>query len=393
MRERYLKGKHSLFLFIFTIWFIAEILFNTTLDEVVPFDLDRVSSVIDYAIFLLLLIQIVFFQEYSASKLLGITLVTLPVAVSTLLSGSVRVMGTWMFIVAFKYTDLDDIVSMAYRILRVMLPLTVFLCLMGLLPDASNYRFGILRHAMGFNHPNYFGMKIFQFSACYVYLHWNTLKKRDVLWGVLTITLLYYVPHSVTSILCTAGLFMLTIVGRLLEKYKETLLEIFKTTLVILVFVCVIATVVITLYGMASPVCQALDAWMSYRLSYANRIYAVYGISLWGQKINSSYLLDSGYMDLILRSGILIYLMFFAGYIRNMVYHRKFTALYILLCTFALYGIMEYGVYLIARNIFLLSFADVLYSERGSRLVKNCSKADLEMKREKKDESSCYYIA
>lgn len=373
MKEQYLKGKCNLFLFAFAIWFIAEILFNTTLDDVVPFNLEKMSGVIDCAIFLLLLIQIVFFQEYSVRELLGIVLITLPVFVSTLLSGSIRVMGTWMFIVAFKYTGLDEIVSLAYRILRVMLPAIIFLCLIGLLPDASNYRFDILRHAMGFNHPNYFGMKIFQFSACYVYLHWHYLKKRDVLWAVLVIAFLYCVPHSVTSILCTAGLILLTITGHLLEKYKEALLEPFKLMLMIFAFVCIVAMVLITLYGMDSPICQALNAWMSYRLSYANRIYAVYGISLWGQKISSNYLLDSGYMDLILRSGLLVYLMFFAGYIGNMIYHKKNTALYILLCTFALYGIMEYGVYLIARNIFLLCFADILYAGRKKFEPKNIS--------------------
>lgn len=362
MKKPCLIRKYNLFHFAFALWFIAEILFNTTLGDVVPVNLDYISGRMDYAVFLLLQIQIIFFQEYSSWELLVIVPVTLLAAVSTLLSGSVRVMGTWMFIVAFKYMDLDEIVSMAYRILRIMLPAVIFLCMVGLLPDASNYRFEVLRHSMGFNHPNYFGMKIFQFSACYVYLHWRSLKKRDLFWGILVIAFLYWVPHSVTSILCTAVLIFLTAVGRFMEKDNKPLLETFKTALMISGFICIAATVFITLYGMSSPVCQALDAWMSYRLSYANRIYGVYGISLLGQQISSSYLLDSGYMDLVLRSGLLVYLVFFAVYIANMIYHRKNTALYILLCTFAFYGIMEYGVYLIARNIFLLSIADILYS-------------------------------
>lgn len=204
-------------------------------------------------------------------------------------------------------------------------------------------------------------MKIFQFSACYVYLHWRSLKKRDLFWGVLVIIFLYLVPHSVTSILCTAVLILLTTMGRFLEKDKKHLLKSFQTALLISALVCITATVLITVYGMNSPIFQSLDAWMSYRLSYANRIYRVYGISLLGQQISSSYLLDSGYMDLVLRSGLLIYLVFFAVYITNMIRHRKNTVLYILLCTFAFYGVMEYGVYLIARNIFLLSIADILY--------------------------------
>lgn len=364
MRERYLKGNYNLFYFAFAIWFIAEILFNTTLGDVLPISLDDISSKMDYFVFLLLLIQIVFFQEYSSQELLGIIMITLLASISTLLSGSVRVMGTWMFVVAFKYINLDEIVSMTYRILQIMLPLIIFLCLIGLLPDASNYRFEILRHSMGFNHPNYFGMKIFQFSACYVYLHWYSLKRKDLFLGILVIAFLYRVPHSVTSILCTAVLILLTTVGRSLEKSKKTLINSFKSALMISAFICIAATVLITVFGMNFPVFQGLDAWMSYRLSYANRIYEVYGISLFGQQISSSYLLDSGYMDLTLRSGLLIYLMFFASYIINMIFHKKNTALYILLCTFAFYGIMEYGVYLIARNIFLLSIADVLYSGR-----------------------------
>lgn len=362
MKERCLSGKYSLFHFAYALWLIAETVFNTTLGDVVPFDLDYISSRMDYVVFLLLLIQIVFCQEYAPRDLLSIALITLLAAVSTLLSGSVRIMGTWMFLVAFQYMDLDEMVSITYRILRIALPTVVFLCWIGLLPDASNYRFEVLRHSMGFNHPNYFGMKIFQLSACYVYLHWQSLKKRDLLWGILVIAFLDWVPHSVTSILCTALLLVLAAAGRLLETKKPCLLEPFKTVLLLSAFLCIAATVFITLYVMDWPVCQALDAWMSYRLSYANRIYKIYGISFLGQQISSRYLLDSGYMDLILRSGLLVYLTFLAVYLANMMYHRKNTALFILLCTFAFYGIMEYGVYLIARNIFLLSMADLLYS-------------------------------
>ena len=364
MNERYWGEPHSLFSLSFAVWFIAEILFNTTLGDVLPVNLDRISSMMDCIVFLLLLIQIVFFQVYSHRELLSILLVTLPIAASTILSGSVRVMGTWMFIVAFKYTDLDGIIAMAYRILRMMIPAIVFLCLIGLLPDAFNYRFGVLRHAMGFNHPNYFGMKIFQFSACYVYLHWHSLKKGDGVRAVLVLAFLYFIPHSVTSILCTAVLFLLTIAGRFLQAKKRALLQVFETALMLSAVLCIAGTVLLTIYGMNFPLGQALDAWMSYRFSHAKQIYAVYKISLFGQSISSGYLLDSGYMDLILRSGLLVYLLFFVGYIGNMSYHKNNPALYLLLCTFGFYGIMEYGVYLIARNLFLLSFADILYSRR-----------------------------
>lgn len=378
MNERYRDGACSLFPLAFALWFIAEILFNTTLEEIIPVNLDQISSMMDYVVFFLLLIQIVFFQTYSPWELISIILITLPMAVSTLLSGSVRVMGTWMFIVAFRYADLDEVISTAYRILGIMIPVIMFLCVIGLLPDAFNYRFNVLRHAMGFNHPNYFGMKIFQFSACYVYLHWNSLKKGDVFRGILVIVFLYFVPHSVTSILCTAVLVLLGMGGRFLENKKKALLQGFKTLLLLAVVLCIAATVLLTIYGMDSPLGQALDAWMSYRFSHANQIYAVYKISLFGQRISSSYLLDSGYMDLILRSGLVIYLMFFAGYIGNMIYHKNNTVLYLLLCTFAFYGIMEYGVYLIARNIFLLSFADILYRGRNKSSWRHRNKGEKE---------------
>lgn len=363
MNELHLrKAEYNLFPFAFAVWFIAEILFNTTLDEILPFNLEMISGITDCSIFLLLLIQIFLFQEYSPWELIVIVLITIPVAVSTLLSGSVRIMGTWMFLVSFRNTSLDDIVAMTYRILRIMIPAVIFLCLTGLLPDASSYRFDVLRHSMGFNHPNYFGMKIFQFSSCHIYLHWNSLKGRDVIWAVLIIAFLYLVPHSVTSILCTTALFLLTFAGRLLEDHSKPLLNVCKNGLMVSSFLFIATAVLITLYGMRSPLWQALDAWMSRRLSYANRIFLIYGISLLGQKVSSSYLLDSGYMDLILRSGLFVFILFFFSYMWNMAVHKKDTALYILLCTFAFYGIMEYGVYLIARNIFLLSFADILYA-------------------------------
>lgn len=63
MKEQCLRGNYNLFHFAFSLWFIAEILFNTTLGDAVPINLDYISAQMDYAVFLLLLIQIIFFRN------------------------------------------------------------------------------------------------------------------------------------------------------------------------------------------------------------------------------------------------------------------------------------------------------------------------------------------
>ena len=88
--------------------------------------------------------------------------------------------------------------------------------------------------------------------------------------------------------------------------------------------------------------------------------------------------LDNGYMALLLRYGIVAYCIFSVCYFFTMIYLRKKNQYYLLtiLFVYALYGVMENGVYMVTHNIFLILFGNLLYQkvlEPGNSEIDNCS--------------------
>ena len=120
-----------------------------------------------------------------------------------------------------------------------------------------------------------------------------------------------------------------------------------------------------------------IDKWMSERFSYAHTAWLIYGISPLGQRIyiseaerksvgiNRLLYLDNAYASILLRYGILVFILFFLFYILMMKkkIQQREAILVIVLFLYALYGVMENGLYLITHNIFIIAFSDLLYNK------------------------------
>ena len=131
---------------------------------------------------------------------------------------------------------------------------------------------------------------------------------------------------------------------------------------------------------MANSVLAKIDQWMTCRFSCGHRVLTMYGISFLGRKIYVSdeerklagiaekLWLDNAYMSILLRQGVLVFLIFSVGYLWLMKYmavQKRYVLLFILFL-FSVYGIMEAGMYTLGQNVFLIFFADLLYRKRGN---------------------------
>ncbi len=370
----------NLFPAAFALWFASDVLESAGFVSAAA---DRGIAAVNGAVFLLLVVQIVFCQKYSRMELAAVGVITGMVALITACSSKLWLASLWMFIVAAKETRFEDTVRRVYRILLFMIPFIVLCSGAGLAKDAIIYRNGMVRHSLGFNHPNTLGMRVFQLVALRFYIRRRRLRSGDFLFLFAAVVFVYAVPNSQTAYFCLTALGAGVLADLAAGRPGSALSGTYRSCLVILAALFNAVSVLWSVRGVSgSAVLKKLDALLSVRFSVCHRAFQIFGVKLLGNasvaRLTSGACLkpgsteriffDVGYMNLLLRFGILAYVLFSCAYIAEMLqcrYRSRGMLLLILFC-YALYGVMEPGIYVLRDNVFLLSFAFLLYADRES---------------------------
>ena len=304
-----------------------------------------------------------------------IAIVSVPLIISAAISTKFSLLSAWMFIIASKKTDFEKIIRIAYKILCIMIPLVIILHFMGIIDDRITMRGGMLRHSMGFAHPNQFGLRLFQFIACHLYIHRNMLKLYDFFIAIVIMFIAYYIPNSQTSYICIFLLILLLLVLKICQRYNQTILELYGKILLFFATAFNFFSVCWSLIDVKkNRILQQIDLGLSLRFSSCYKVFHLYGISVLGQRIYASeedrkmvgmtgkLYLDNGYVTLLLRYGVIAYGIFSACYLFAMWYFKSRNQyfLFVILFVYALYGIMENGIYMVTHNIFLISFTSII---------------------------------
>lgn len=366
----------NFFIYIFILWYSTEILFNSTLDSIMGISTDEISNIVTWLIFALLIFQIVFLQSYTKRELMIIILITVPVIIATVLSGQRQMMSVWMFVVAAKNVDVDKVIRTAYKILLVMLPAVVILCLLGVIENATMMRGSVQRFALGFSHPNQLGLSVFQLMACYCYINKDKLNKLNYIYFLLAVLFLVKIPNSKTAYIATTVLLLMLVLYKFIKNQKPEYMIAYEKGILIGAFCLNFFSIIFSYIDVnRNFILARVNSWMSSRFSVCHKVWLLYGVSFWGKRIyvteseralvgiKNRLWLDNSYVSLLLRYGILIYLIFSIGYlclVKSMLIKREYV-LAIILFLYAIYGLMETGWYMITHNIFLITFSTLLY--------------------------------
>ncbi|MCM1234951.1 MAG: hypothetical protein NC489_33045, partial [Ruminococcus flavefaciens] len=230
MYRRHFKNFYML---IFIFWYSTEIIFNTTLDTIMGIPVNTLGNVINVLIFCALMVQIVVFQSYTKRELIIIIGITIPIVIATILSDSRPILSAWMFIVAAKNSDLDKIIHTAYKILLIMVPIVILLCLLGFIDDKILMRGSVERISLGFSHPNQLGLRIFQLMVCHCYVNKNKIGIANYLYIFFAIVFTISVPNSQTTYIALGILLFLLSFYRYFEKQKKIIMELYMKSLLI----------------------------------------------------------------------------------------------------------------------------------------------------------------
>lgn len=366
----------NFFTFIFIIWYGTEIIYNTTLKTILGVSIRKWNNITSWVVFALLMVQIFFFQSYKRKELIAILTITLPLVIATILSGNRQMLSTWMFIVASKNVDFDKLVRIAYKISFIMIPFFIVLCKLGLIENYIFTRGNIRRYSLGFLHPNYLGVRVFQLVLCNCYLNRDKLGILNYCYIALAIVFVFKVPNSQTIFISMLVFLLLLLIYKCIQNRRQIFLKLYAYSLLIgAIILNVLSLLFSSMDVNRNSILLWIDERMSRRFSWGHRAWQIYGTSLLGQKIyyseeeakligsSSRLFLDNAYVCIFLTYGILIFLMFSISYIflmRKTIIDGSYI-LVIILFLYALYGVMESGLYMIKYNIFLIVFTELLY--------------------------------
>ncbi len=363
------------FYIIYVLWFLIEILINcSTPGQRVPYPVYlSIQRLPKYALFLYILL----FQQYSLRQLLVILPVTVLFYISARLSQFHELFYSWLFIIGMKDSDFDKIAYWSLWILGICIPLYALLCWTGVFPDAGVFRGSQFRTALGFIHPNSFGVRVFIFSSCWYYVRRGRLSAPDYIFVLMISVFVWLVPNSRTASL---GMILLTV---LLILYSNSAFAVSRWRSVldwILVSSAVLAnlgTVLLTVfYSEQNTVMRFLDKVVSLRFTYANQLFREFGVSLFGRQIyvdaseriyaglgNSAVPFDNSYMRILLHWGVVVYALVSVLIILGLIYERrrKNPTLFLILCMVLIYSFSEKILYQATYSVFILAFSDCLY--------------------------------
>lgn len=376
----------NFFIFIFIFWYSTEIIFNTTLKTIPGISIGVFNNIVSWLVFSLLIVQIIFLQSYKRKELIIVITITIPIVIATALSGNRQMLSTWMFIVAAKNNDFDKIIRIAYGILLIMIPLVIVLCGLGFIENYTFMRGDIQRYSLGFLHPNYLGVRIFQLVLCNCYVNREKLNISNYCYIILAIIFTFKVPNSQTVYISMIVFLALLFVYKCIQNQNQIFVKLYADSLLIGAILLNALSIFFSFIDVNSnSLLLRIDKWMSRRFSWGHRVWEIYGTTFWGQKIHfseeetrligiaSRLFLDNAYVCILLTYGILVFLIFSLSYfflMRKMMVHSSYI-LIIILFIYALYGVMESGLYMIKYNIFLIVFTELLYHKTNTEKISN----------------------
>ena len=370
----YIDKDHLYYYVIFLIWFTADLLSNTTIFRNTDISINSINGTIDILTLFLLLFVILLLQRYTIHNLELIISLTIPVVISAIFSGNYKILSLLIFVVAAQGIDMMRLIRDVYHVLTAVVPTVIIMGYIGLIEDVTMFRSGMIRHSYGFAHPNTLGVGVFQIVFCYVVIHEGQFI-RQLLVTFLGMMFVYFVPNSQSPALLLAILAILLIVRHFIYLRGGTG-ESFRWVLMggalLSNLICVFATMVdFSKY----PFLKAFNLFISTRFSATRRAYLESGIKLLGQVVfteeadrrmvglQGHLYLDTAYATLLIRYGLIVYIIVSVAYllVMNMQRKKRNDLILILLFVFSVYGITESSMFMLKYNFLFLYASELLY--------------------------------
>lgn len=317
----------------------------------------------------LLLFQIVLLNSWTPRQAVFAGLATVVFGLSMLRSDATILFLAWIFLLAAKEADPDDVARVAFWALLVCFVFTVSSSLLGLLEEESYSREDRLRYALGYPHPNVLGMMVLQLMCCLVYLCKNRIRFPLAVLCLGAAVFTWVVPNSRASAIALGLLTGLCIYRMAQPHLPDRLQKAAGWCLTLGAAGIAIFTVILSLTYRPEGIWLVCNKLFTGWLDLAHRVFSAYGLSVLGTPLapfqtdtiangQPFYMpwIDSSYMYILLRFGVLAYLLWTGLYFGAMRSLRRQNRIVLLgiLAIYAVHATMEPTLHELRKNMFLL---------------------------------------
>lgn len=365
MRMKKKQLTTNVFVLAFIIWQWSEIINGSTIRYLPGMKYVRYVLV---AVTVGLLVIRIAKKKYTIKRLVIIITISVFLLINDIRTGYDTYLPLWLFLVAIKENDFEITMKVLYRHLLVSMMLVISLRIIGIIEDKSDVfmitdftRENFRRYALGFNHPNLFGMRLFELGVLHLYVNRLKLRIVDLIFYILILGIIYYVPNCQAATVCGLLVLPFAVYYKFKTKTSKRFLRIMQFGCTGIAMLCNLYSLIFGILGReTSNFVYMFDVWSSNRLKYAHLVYLKYGFSLFGKVVNIGRqagtdvkYLDNGYIAILVKNGVFIYLMM-SFLILFTIYKatKKDFLLGIILMVYAIDGLMTGNLWSTAINPF-----------------------------------------
>ena len=321
--------------------------------------------------------------RYSKKEFVWVALLLILALTNYQYSGNTRAIYNALMVCSLKDVDLKKVLKVSfYSIVFIILllgALAVF-GITGIVSVTENFGRGDMssdfsaaetRFYMGYIHPNTWAHAMFTAMLLGVVAFWEKIDWKGILVLTLVNYLVYELAASRTSFICGC-LLCLSVFG---AKYISKLWESWVTKIAILASVVAAWAIIFTArVDFEDNLRWELIDWKLFtgRIVQAKAYLESCGLSMFGRSIpdqlDNGYILDMGYMRMLLENGIVIYVLMFVVTVGILIYalRQKRNDIVIVIACISLYGIYEnLAISQIPSNLVLYFAAIGLFGKKG----------------------------
>jgi len=255
-------------------------------------------------------------------------------------------------------------------IIRILLFFLIFsLSIFGITEVTTFIRDTYIRYTLGFIHPNTAGFYMMLIAFEYLYINKDKLSIKNILFILMVAIIINFTTYSRTAFLI---LIMAIISIKLIQKNEA---KIIKNKLISLLIknsfaILTALTILITLMYMKNySITNKINLAISNRLYYYLIYIINYSVNFMGRDLPNYYPLDSSYLFLLYKFGIIVYLLYYYIYydLIKKAYKENDYIFIIIILFLLLYGLAEKMIIRSTYNIFLFKFSEDLFRKNAKR--------------------------
>lgn len=286
-----------------------------------------------------------------------------------------------LFVMCSQGVDLKLLAGLTFVITCVLTVVVMACSALGVTPNLSSMRDGVLRYTMGFTHPNFLGLYLLLICVSFTSFKFGKKIIPDIALVSITTAVNLIVADSRSSAVLAALLVVMLFAFRFARGAHT------QRVLSWICFVVVLAAVVSSYYFMiaydpANPVDAALDSALSGRLHLQNGYFKMQPLTPFGSDFSQfepiywedgrpyEFVVDNAFCHLLLRYGIVPTVFFMAGLfalLAKLLHERR--------CGVLLFGITLMMVYGMTETLGIRVECDFFLVAMGSELLFGGSEA------------------